>query len=65
MMFAARGDGGIELAAVVHLHQRGHAVARRGFAEIADLALGEDGGDQQDGVRAVRRGFQDVRLARW
>ena len=40
-------------------------IARRRFAEVAHFALVEDGGDQQDGVGAVRRGFHDVRCWQW
>ncbi len=57
----AGGDGHLQFALVVHLHQGGHPVARRRFAEIADLALREDRGNQQDGIRAVRRGLQHMR----
>ena len=51
----------IQFAPVVNFDEGAEAIARGGLAEIADLARGEDGGDQQDGVRAVRRGLQDLR----
>ena len=57
---AAGRDRDIQFAAVVDFDQRGHAVPRRQLAEIANLALGQDRGDQQDGIRAVRRGLQNV-----
>ena len=53
------GDG--EFAGVVNLDEGAEAIARGGFAEIANLARGEDGGDQQDGIGAVGRGLEDLR----
>ena len=47
--------------AVVDFDEGAEAIARGGLAEIANLARGEDGGDQQDGVGAVGRGFEDLR----
>ena len=54
-------DGDVEFAAVVNFDESAEAIARGGLAEVANLARGEDGGDQQDGIGAVCRGLQDLR----
>ena len=61
MRSAPEAMAAIEFGAVVDLDQRGHAVPRGGFAEIAEFAFGEDGGDQQNRVGPMRRGFDDLR----
>ena len=58
----AGGDRRLQLVFVVHFHQRRHAIALGQFAEVAHLALGKDRGDQQNRVRAVRRGLMNVIL---
>ena len=57
-------DGRVQFAPVVHFDQRGHAVARRSSRKSRISRSVEDRGDQQDGIRAVRRRFQDLRRRR-
>ena len=55
-------DRNIEFAAIVHFDQRGKPPARGAGAEIANLLFAQDGGDEQDGIGPVRRGFEDLRF---
>ena len=54
-------DSGIQFRAVVNFDESAEAIARRGLAKIANLARGEDGGDQQDGIGAVGGGLENLR----
>ena len=54
----------IQFPPIVYLDQRAEPVPRGRLAEIADLALREDGRDQQNRVRPVRRSLQDLQRDR-
>src|ERR1700682_1661850 len=59
-MARAGTEGQRESVFIVDLHQSRHAVLFGEFAEVAQFGFCEDGGNEQDGVGAVRGGFDDV-----
>ncbi len=55
-------DGAPKLVCIVDFHQRRHAEGRGELAEVPQFGIREDGDDQKDGVCAMGRGLDDLRL---
>ena len=56
-------NGGAQLVAVMHFHQRSHFISLGHFAKVAQFTLAENCSNQQDGVRAGSCCFYDLRAA--